>query len=166
MGRSSIVMLDDTQGKVNVVGEPVRADAYFGLTDGLHTVAIYFQNFIGRVYIEASLSNDPKDDEWFPINLNGELPYLQYTQADGAREYMYTSGSDQHLGKNGVEAFTFQGNFLWLRAKVDRSHIFPFDQYPADYTGQGTGAQGYVSGSLDQDQINQLGVIRKILLNH
>lgn len=166
MGRSSIVMLDDTQGKVNVVGEPVRADAYFGLTDGLHTVAIYFQNFIGRVYIEASLSNDPQEDEWFPINLNGELPYLQYTKADGSLLHTPTGLSDQHLGKNGVEAFTFQGNFLYLRARVDRSYISPFDQYPADYTGQGTGAQGYVNASYDHAEVNQLGVIRKILLNH
>jgi hypothetical protein len=166
MGRSSVVMLTDTEGKVNVIGEPVRADAYFGLTDGLHTVAIYFQNFVGRVYIDASLSNNPTEDEWFPINLNGELPYLQYSREDGAKLEAPTGLSDEHMGKNGVEAFTFQGNFLWLRARVDRSYIKPFDQYPKDYTGTGTGAEGYVNASYDHVEVNQLGVVKKILLNH
>ena len=164
MSRSSVVMLEDTQGEVNVTGDPVRADAYFGLTDGLHTVAIYFQNFIGRVYIEASLSNDPQENEWFPINLNGERPFLQFSSEDGAKLDAPTGLSDQHSGKNGVEAYTFQGNFLWLRARVDRSHIQPFDQYPQDTTGSGVGARGAVN--VDHTAINSLGVIRKILLNH
>jgi hypothetical protein len=49
-------------------------------------------------------------------------------------------------GDTGVDAFTFQGNFLFLRAKIDKTYIVPYPSTPSEQA--------------------LLGSIRKILLNH
>ena len=165
MSRSSIVMLNNTDGTLNITGEPIRADAWYGLTDGLHTVAIYLQNFIGRIYIEATLSNDPKEDEWFPIYLNSDLPYLQYNIDDGETVNVPVGLSDRTQGKSGVVSFTFQGNFLYLRARVDRSYIRPEVSIQTIVVFK-FNSPGLVNQPLNELEISQFGVVKKILLNH
>jgi len=36
--RKSVLMMTNTGTEWNVIGEKVRADAYYGYTDGIHTV--------------------------------------------------------------------------------------------------------------------------------
>lgn len=165
MPKSSIVMLSNTDREMNVTGEPIRADAWYGLTDGLHTVAIYLQNFIGRIFIEATLSNEPQEDEWFPIFLNGDLPYLEFNVDDTEIEQFTIGLSPRTRGKSGVVSYTFQGNFLYLRARLDRTHIRPQprDLSIADFTFS---SPGLTNKPLDEYEISQFGVIKKILLNH
>ena len=82
-----------------VVGDKYKADGYYGFTDGLHTVAIYPNNFKGNVEIQASLAETPTSSDWFNITLkNGTV--AQYN-LDGT-----------------VDAYTFTGNFIYLRARV------------------------------------------------
>lgn len=154
MSRNSIVMLVDTEGEFEVTGEAVRADAFFGQSDGLHTIAIYLQNFIGRIFIEASLELEPEEEDWFPIHLDGDNPYLEFVAEDASLSNIPMNlGSGAARGKDGVIGFTFQGNFLFLRARLDRSFI-PNPPMPTT-----------ISGNLSTE-IAQFGVIRKILLNH
>ena len=138
--RKTVTMLNNTGSEVEVVGDPIRADNYFGYTDGLATVQIEYQNFTGGLGIQGTLSlgnecpgkvNIP-DEDWFWIHLAD--------QTGNCSEYQYivypkdplhpTSGSGQDSGVNstgdtGTEAFTFIGNFTYLRAVVTRSYIDP-----------------------------------------
>jgi len=123
----SIQLMGDTGTNFNVTSDSVRADSFYGFTDGLHTVAIYMNNFTGRLFIEGTLATVPTDNDWFSINIgNNVVDYMDAT------------------AHTGVIAKTFQGNFVYLRGRVDRS---------------------YLSGVSDNNNLAQ-GRILKVLLNH
>jgi len=89
-----------------------------------HTVSISVINFIGRVYIQGSLASQPGPMDWFPINLIGDVPFVQFPQNPAAP-------TGQGNGDTGVVAFSFSGNYIWLRAVVDRSYLIPPPTDPA-----------------------------------
>jgi hypothetical protein len=88
------------------LSDAVRGDGYYGYREGYQTVAVQFNNFIGRIQIEATLELDPIEADWFPIWLTPSHPYKEYNTA-----------------KNGTEAFTFRGNFVLIRFRKTRSHL-------------------------------------------
>ena len=100
MPRTSTNMLSGTaSGTAQIVGPNTPGDSYYGFTDGLHTVAIYPNNYKGNVEIQATLAEKPTSSDWFNITLrNGTV--AQYN-LDGT-----------------VDAYTFTGNFIFLRARV------------------------------------------------
>ena len=105
----SVTMLANTGTNFNITSDKIRADAYYGFTDGLHTVAFYLSNFTGRILLDATLEASPTSTDWFALNLdaNTTVDYLDYT------------------AETSVVGKTFQGNFLYLRIRVDRSHLTP-----------------------------------------
>ena len=120
--RKSVYMLHNTGTKWNLIGEPIRADAYYGYTDGIHTVQIIYQNLVGGVGIQGTLALDPKPEDWFwvSINPNGNAnsPYLQFPQ-----DPMSPTGANG--GDTGSLATTFIGNFVYLRVVLTRDYIQP-----------------------------------------
>ena len=101
----SIQLMSDTGTNFNPTSDSVRADSFYGFTDGLHTVAIYMNNFTGRFYIEGTLATTPTADDWFTINIgNNVVDYLEATVSTG------------------VEA-DFPREFCHLRGRVDRSYL-------------------------------------------
>ena len=54
--RKSIYLMTNTGTKWNVIGEPVRANAYYGYTDGMMTVQVIYQNFVGGFGLQATLA--------------------------------------------------------------------------------------------------------------
>lgn len=105
---SSATLLPDSGVVLDVVGTKFKADGYSG-GDGLHTVGIYLTDFIGRVFIQGSLVIEPSDTDWFNITLDGEaLNHLQYDD-----------------NTDGLVVKNFTGNFVWVRAKIDRGYIVP-----------------------------------------
>jgi len=135
-------MMANTSNKFEVIGPAVRADSYFGYTDGLHTVSVHFNNFTGRVKIQGTLAMDPTDVDWFDIHLDGQVAYVQYPK-DPQNPTTYTNGTS-FIGDSGVDAFTFVGNFTHLRATIEREYL----------------------GLVNQNQtLNNLGVIDKVLLS-
>lgn len=114
MARKTTTLLPNTGVNLDVIGEPVPGDSYYGYTDGLHTVAIYGQNLSGRVRVQGTLSNSPTEDDWFDILISG-LPYKDYSN--------YT----------GVEGFTFTANLVFLRATLDRTSLGITDPNTAGY---------------------------------
>ncbi len=138
MSKSSIIMLQNTQGGLNVVGIPVRADGWYGYSDGLHTVAIYLNNFQGRLRFEASIAAEPTEGDWFPVQLNGS-EYLSFPQNP-----MAPVGGG--AGDSGTIGLNIIGSFIWLRVRVDRSYIQP---EPTEFS-----------------QIDALGYIDRVLLNN
>lgn len=95
------------QGQLDFTGDAVRGDGYYGFSDGLHTIQISLNNFTGRIYIQGSLATNPGPTDWFDIRLDGNTPFVQFTNSSA------------------TNAYTFHGNIVYLRAKVDRSYIQP-----------------------------------------
>jgi len=120
--RKSVLMMTSTGTRWNVVGEPIRADAYYGYTDGIHTVQVIYQNLVGGFGIQGTLSLQPQPEDWFWIKLNpaGDTytPYIEYPVDPLAP-------TGQNGGDTGSMAFTFQGNFVFLRAVLTRDYVQP-----------------------------------------
>jgi hypothetical protein len=120
--RKSVQMMTNTGTKWNVFGEPVRADAYYGYTDGIHTVQVIYQNFVGGFGIQGTLALDPKPEDWFWIRLNpnGDVntPFIPFP----VDAYAPTGANG---GDTGSLATTFLGNFVYLRAVLSRDYIQP-----------------------------------------
>jgi hypothetical protein len=128
--RKSTVMMTNTGRNHNLVGEAIRADGYYGRTDGIHTVQVTVNNFTGKFGIQGTLATEPTEDDWFDINLNANRnvssasPYVSFPANPAA--------PTGQIGDDGTQAFTFVGNFVYLRAILDRSNIVE----PSDLAAQ------------------------------
>ena len=130
MSIMSVQLLSTTSGLTNVTGDAKKADGFFGFTDGKSTIGWYLSSFIGRIVLEATLATEPTDADWFPVIFDGELnPYVEFL----------STGSG-----TGLLVYNVTGNFVWVRAVVDRSQINPLPP---------------------PDQISTLGFVSKVLMN-
>lgn len=121
----SVTLLDTTSGKINVTGEPQRGAGFSNTIGNNHTVSISLNNFIGRIYIEGSIASVPTDADWVPIPLKGDnLPYLQFP-VNPAKPVGDLSAYGGAVGDSGNFAYSFTGNWIWIRARVDRTYISP-----------------------------------------
>ena len=103
---TSTLILPDTGLELNVIGTKYRGDGFAG-GDGLHTVGLYLNGYIGRIFIQGALPLEPTSDDWFNIKMDGDS--VSYQQYDTATD--------------GLQVNNFTGNFVWIRAKVDRSYL-------------------------------------------
>jgi len=101
--------------QLNYTGDSIRADAFYGNTDGLHTISVHYNDFVGRLYIEGTLVSNPNDDDWFPIYLTSGSTYKQYP--------MNSNAPTGIVGDTGVDGFTFRANVMFVRARVSRSYL-------------------------------------------
>ena len=104
MANTQIVLTN--KAELTYTSEKVKGDGYYGYADGLHTMSFHFKNFVGRIWVHATLVDDPAETDWFPISLDTNTDYYQYTTQT-----------------SGTVGTTFQGNFVWLRVKIDRDYI-------------------------------------------
>lgn len=138
--RKTVTMLNNTGEELNVYGKAIRADSYFGYTDGLHTVQAEYFNFTGGIGIQGTLSLgqtcDGKvtipDEDWFWINLTdqrgncSQYPYMIYPKDPlNPTGHLKSNPWINPTGDSGTEAFTFVGNFTYLRAVVTREYMEP-----------------------------------------
>lgn len=104
MANTQIVLTNKPE--LTYTSDKVKGDGYYGYADGLHTMSFHFKNFKGRIYVQATLVAEPTEADWFSIQLDTNTDYYEYnTQTSG------TVGT------------TFQGNFVWIRAKIDRDYL-------------------------------------------
>jgi len=125
MSRTTTIIDASTGTNFNFTSIEVRGDAFYGYTDGLHTIAFYFSDFTGKLFLEGTLANAPTSTDWFPISISPPTDYMQLTT------------------HTGIVARTFQGNFMFLRVRIDRDYLTPAN-----------------NNSLQHGQISQ------VLLNH
>lgn len=121
--RESIILLNTTEGQINVTGMPVKAAGYYGSGNNFYTVAFYLNDFSGNIYIQATLANDPCCDttDWFDVNLEGLSPYsvsTEYLEFDPHAPDMYGN-----TGTTGIFPVNFSGNYVFLRAVIDRTTL-------------------------------------------
>lgn len=113
--RRSVTIMGSTGTNMNQYSENVRGDSYYGYTDGLHTLQVIYQGYMGRFRIQATLELEPTDSDWFdiiPDETTGKAwnpqGYVQFTQAAPATI---------------SEAYTFRGNYTYIRVYMDREYM-------------------------------------------
>ena len=128
----SVVLLPTTSGQVNVVGSKQKGAGYTNFLGGSHTISVSISNFTGRVYIEASLADDPLEQDWFSVPVQDQMPYVQFPLDPNHP----TSTMSSYIGGDtGTYAYTFVGNYVWVRARVNRDYLTPT---PIDATTVGS----------------------------
>ena len=93
------------QNELSYTSDPVKGDGYYGFSDGLHTISFHVVNFTGRIHLEATIVEDPTENDWFPIDLDTLTPYLEFN------------------ANTNTKGTSFEGNFVYLRVKVDRDYL-------------------------------------------
>lgn len=89
----------DDSTEERIVGDKERGDGFYGRSDGIHTIQYAVTDFIGIMSIEATLSTDPSDQDWFTV----------YRE-----EYPVVNNNSTTTSK----IINFTGNYVWVRASV------------------------------------------------
>jgi len=131
INRKSILVQGSTASTMNLTTAKVEGDSFYGYSDGMHTIAIQYAAFKGRVTIQGTLSLTPGESDYFAIQVQGGV-----SVAAGGHKTFPTTGT---TGFSGVEAYNISGNFTYLRVKMDRSYIGDGTTYLTDY-----GSIGYI----------------------
>jgi len=125
VNRRSINMLSTTSTDMNKYSTDVKGDSYYGYSDGLHSVQVVYEQFIGRVRIQATLSLEPSSTDWFdlvPTTTSG-------TEFNGAGYVQFNSNEPGNL----AECYTFSGNYTFVRVYMDREHVGDGTTYDSSY---------------------------------
>ncbi len=125
INRRSINILGSTGVEMNKYGTSVKGDSYYGYSDGYHTVQVLYDQFVGRLRIQATLSLEPSDSDWFDL-----VPSTTAgTEFNSAGYVQFNSNNPADKS----EAYTFQGNFTYIRAYMDREHVGDGTTYDSSY---------------------------------
>lgn len=123
MGILSKQVLSGTGTDWNKLGDPIPAAGYYGRTSGLHTMAFTLRNFVGRIYVLATLENTiadaDKNNGWFPIHIGGNdnSPWIEFPP-------VYAPGTGLYgVQTSGTFCEAFFGNFMYIRAGMDRDYL-------------------------------------------
>jgi hypothetical protein len=114
----SVILLPTTGSQINVTGEKQKGAGYSNWSGTHHTVSVRVTNFVGRIYLEASLATEPTETDWFGIPFNGALTYVQYPLNP-----FRPTGLIQ--GDTSTTSFEFVGNYVWVRTRLDRTYLNP-----------------------------------------
>lgn len=125
INRKSILVQSATGSTMNITTNKVEGDSYYGYSDGLHTLAVKYNGFKGRVYVQGTLDLTPVEADWFYIQVPGGVSINS-----GGYKQFPTSGTE---GYTAQEAYNINGNFAWLRLKFDRSYLGDGTTYQAAY---------------------------------
>ena len=124
INRRSVTIMSASSTDMNKYSETVKGDSYYGYTDGFHTVQITYNQYVGRLRIQGTLSLNPTSSDWFDI----------ITTTSGAA--WNPGGYIQFNANNPAdlsEAYSFQGNFTFIRVYMDREHVGDGATYDPSY---------------------------------
>ena len=98
-----------------VTGEKFKGDGYYGRSDGLHTVQVDLNGFIGTVTMQGTLATNPVEADWFTLVLDSgqqsvDTTGLVTTQSITSVEYTSVTTN--------TKTYNFTGNYVWVRAYV------------------------------------------------
>ena len=125
VNRRSVTILSSTGTTMDTFSTETKADSYFGYTDGLHTIQVTFVEFEGRIRLQGTLSLEPTANDWFDINPGIVHGTAFVTNADGTY--------NEHSNTSGSEAYTFTGNYAFVRLHMDRANVGDGANYIASY---------------------------------
>ena len=126
VNRRSINILGSTGTNMNQTSNNVKGDSFYGYSDGYHTIQVIYNQYVGRFIVEASLAVEPTDTDWFQI----QPEVTNGTEYSAGQSYVQFNSNDPG---NSAEAYTFRGNFTYLRVKMDRAHVGDGETYDTSY---------------------------------
>lgn len=125
INRRSVILQEATGTTMTAISEAVKGDSYYGYTDGLHTIQVIYSQYVGRFRIQGTLSLEPTATDWFDI-----YPASTTGKEFNRDGYIQFNANDP---RNASEAYTFQGNYTYIRTKVDRDHVGDGVTYDSSY---------------------------------
>jgi len=132
INRRSINMLSATSTDMNKYSTQVKGDSFYGYSDGYHTFQVTYNQFVGRIRIQATLSLTPGDDDWFDLVANTSTYGSVTNQAVAYNPLGYVQFNANDPAQ-GSQAYTVQGNFTYVRVYMDRTHIGDGETYDSSY---------------------------------
>ena len=102
-------------GSTTLTSEKVKGDAYFGQSDGLHTIMVNLNGFTGTVKIQGSLETTPGDNDWFDIELGSDDLSVD---TSGLITKQVSESLIYNIVETSMKAYNAVGNFVWLRANI------------------------------------------------
>lgn len=125
INRRSINMLSATGTTMNQYSTEVKGDSYYGYSDGLHSVQVIYEQFVGRVRIQATLAISPESTDWFDL-----IPSTTAGTEFNSGGYVQFNSNDP---ANLAECYTFTGNYTFVRVYMDREHVGDGTTYDSSY---------------------------------
>jgi len=125
INRRSINMLSATGTTMNQYSTEVKGDSYYGYSDGLHSVQVIYEQFVGRVRIQATLAISPESTDWFDL-----IPTTTAGTEFNSGGYVQFNSNDP---ANLAECYTFTGNYTFIRVYMDREHVGDGTTYDSSY---------------------------------
>lgn len=98
-----------------LTGQPYKGDGFYGRSDGLHTIQINLNGFIGRVEIQATLEINPVESDWFTVELGTGSMSVDTTGLLTEQNITFVEYSSPTTNS---KTYNFVGNFVWVRAKI------------------------------------------------
>ena len=129
--RRNATILSSTGSEMSMTGMNVKADSYYGYVDGHHTIQLVYNNYIGRLKIQASLSLNPAETDWFDLQettVYGSV--TDQTTGYNPAGYIQFNANDP---ANGSQAYSVTGNFAYIRVNMDRAHVGDGTTYDPSY---------------------------------
>ena len=97
-----------------VTGDKFKGDGYYGRSDGLHTIQIDLNGFLGDVQLQGTLAIDPTADDWFTVRLGSG----QTIDTTGKIFNAITSKLEYTDNETSSKTYNFTGNYVWVRVYV------------------------------------------------
>ncbi len=161
----SKTVLSDTGSQWNGLSDPIKAAGWYGRTNGLHTISFTLRNFVGRIYVVATLENSPEEadanESWVPIKLAGtDCPWIQFPVGDDANKTPSIEGLYGYQ-TTGTFVDTFIGNFTYIKVGFDRDYLGPTQE---DFDEQ-TQTSDTASSAFSIPELIAVGRIEQVLIN-
>lgn len=84
-----------------ITGTSFKGDGYYNRSDGFHTVQYNVIGFVGTIKIQAALSTNPGEADWFSVS-----------------DSIHTSAGTGAAESTGSFIKNFTGNYVWVRATI------------------------------------------------
>ncbi len=125
INRRSVTIMSATGTEMNKYSETVKGDSYYGYTDGFHTIQVTYNQYVGRLRLQGTLSLNPTSSDWFDVIATT----TSGTSWNSSGYVQFNANNPADLS----EAYSFQGNFTYLRVYMDREHIGDGETYDPSY---------------------------------
>jgi len=125
INRRSVTIMGASGTDMNKYSEVAKGDSYYGYTDGFHTIQVIYNQFVGRLRIQGTLSLNPIDSDWFDI-----VPSTTSGSSWNPAGYIQFNANEP---ADLSEAYSFQGNFTFIRVYMDREHVGDGATYDSSY---------------------------------
>ena len=130
VNRKSVTIMSASGTDMNKYSEKVRGDNYYGYTDGFHTIQVTYSQFVGRLKIQGTLVLEPTDSDWVDLVIDSASGLYAGSSPWNANGYIQFN-ADAPADRS--EAYSFYGNFAWIRCYVDREHVGDGSTYDTSY---------------------------------